>query len=478
MLFQATVLSAEEKAAVHANSLRILDQVGVRFHGRKALEVLKRGGARVDADTRIVRMPRELVEHTLSAAPKSFVLGARNPEFDYALPSPVTRYCMDGTGAFAVDFYSGERRYGTSKDIENCMRVLQGLDMAVMAWAPTCASNAPAHSRALHEFFAMVKYCSKHGQHELHSVEQVPYLVAGLRAVVGSEEALKARKNYSLVYCPVAPLVHDGAMCDAYLELGEYDLPIMVMPMPVPGSTGPASLFSSICLANAEMLSALVVFELAHPSRPLIYSSASGSMDFRSGGFLGGTPEMVLQTSALVEMGRFYGLPSTAAGCTSDAREPGAEAVLDKVITTLPAVLAGADIVIGIGEIETDQTLVLEQMVVDNEIAHLCQRLREGVNTEPARDLFEDIAQVGPGGNFLMRKSTVRLARSAEFYLPGLISRSPFEAWLELGKPSMYAAAREKVGTMLEGPVVDPLPDAVAAELDAILRAADAELAG
>ncbi|MGQ9834177.1 MAG: hypothetical protein ACUVRJ_10350 [Candidatus Villigracilaceae bacterium] len=41
-------------------------------------------------------------------------------------------------------------------------------------------------------------------------------------------------------------------MLDAYLELGEFEMPVMLMPMPIPGSTGPASLFANISLANAE----------------------------------------------------------------------------------------------------------------------------------------------------------------------------------------------------------------------------------
>ena len=101
------------------------------------------------------------------------------------MPSPVSRYCIDGTAAFVLDFETGERRYGTLPDIEDALRVFQQADLGVMAWAPTCASDAPAHSRALHEFFTMIEYSSKHGQHELHRVEQVPYLVAGLKAVAG-----------------------------------------------------------------------------------------------------------------------------------------------------------------------------------------------------------------------------------------------------------------------------------------------------
>ncbi len=476
MKFTASVLSPDEQERIHARSLRVLAEVGVRFHSDRALQILEGGGAAVDRDRKIARIPAELIAEALHAAPRAFILGARNPAFDYPLPSPVSRFCLDGTAAFATDFESGERRYGTRQDNKDAMRLLQQMDLAVMAWPPTCISEAPAASRPLHEFFTMMEFCSKHGQHELHTVKQVPYLVEGLKAVLGSEDQIRSRRNYSLIYCPVAPLSHDGAMLDAYLELGPLDMPVTIMPMPVSGTTGPASLFSTICLANAELLSALVVFELAHPGRPMIYSSATGTMDFRTGGYLGGTPEMGLQSAALTAMGRYYGLPSTAAGCTSDARQPGPEAVLEKLVTTLPPMMAGADIVVGIGEIEGDQNLVLEQIVVDNEIAHHCQRLVEGVDCREVKDLFSDVIQVGPGGHFLASKNTRQAPRGGEFYISDLLPRHTYESWLELGKPSMYNNAREKVREILAGPVVDPLPEAARQKLQEILRKADEEL--
>ncbi len=477
MKLTAQVLSGEEQERIHAESLRILSEVGVKFLGERALPILKKNGARVDEERRLARIPPEMVAEALQAAPRSFVLGARNPAYDYPLPSPVTRYCIDGTASFVMDFATGERRYGTKQDIQDSLRVFQQMDQGVMAWAPTCASEAPAESRALHEFFAMLQFSSKHGEHELHFTNQVPYLIAGLTAVLGSEAAVRERHAFSLIYCPVAPLMHDGQMLDAYLELGELNLPVQIMPMPTTGTTGPASLFSNICVATAETLSGIVIYQMAHPGRPLIFSNATGTVDLRNGAYLGGTPEMGLMSAALTQMGRFYDLPTGSAGCTADAKQPGPEAVLEKLVTTFPAVCAGADIITGIGEIEGDQLLVLEQIVVDNELAHYCERLFNGVDSSEAKDLYADIAQVGPGGNFLKSKSTRLAARSDEFLYPALADRHTYESWSKLGKPGMYSLARQKVEAILAGPLVDPLPEAVARELDEILAAADRELA-
>jgi trimethylamine--corrinoid protein Co-methyltransferase len=478
MQFKTGVLSREEQERLHHQSLRLLDEVGVRFHSRKALSILEQAGARVDWEGKIARIPAELVDHALQVAPKSFVLGARNPAFDFPVPAASPRYCIDGTAAFTIDFETGERRYGRFSDIADAMRIFQHMDLGVMAWAPVSASDRPAPARALHEFFAMLQYCSKHGQHELHSPDQVPYLLEGLEAVMGGQDAVKARKNFSLIYCPVAPLTHDGPMLDAYLMLGEYELPVSVLPMPVSGSTGPAGLYSNVCVVNAENLSSLVIYQLAHPGRPVMYGSATGIVNFMTGDFLGGTPEMGLMSAAAVDMARFYGLPCMTAGLTSDANQPGAEAVMEKIISTIPAVLSGADIIVGYGEIQSDQALILEQIMVDNEIAHFLQRIYEGVDGDPRKDLFEDTAQVGPGGHFLNRRSTRLAARAGEFYHPSLQTRQSYESWVSRGRPEMYARAREKVLEILAGPLVDPLPEDVSARLDDILRKAGEQLTG
>ena len=332
MQFKCQLLSEAEKEQIHRESLRILWEAGVKFHSQRALRLLEANGARVDQETKIAHIPRELVEGTLATTPKSFVLGARNPAHNYPMPSPGSRYALDGTAAFALDFQTGERRYGTARDNEFALRIFQQMDMGVMAWPAVSAEDRPAQSRPLYEWFSMFKYCSKHGQHELHNARQAAYLAEGLITVMRSEDAVREQHAYSFIYCPVAPLVHDGPMMDAYFELGNLDVPVMLLPMPVTGTTGPASLFSNICLANAEGLSSLVVYQLAHPGRPLIFSSATGSMDMRSGAFLGGTPEMGLMSAAIYEMGRFYDLPASSAGSTADARQPGPDVVLEKLI--------------------------------------------------------------------------------------------------------------------------------------------------
>jgi len=256
----------------------------------------------------------------------------------------------------------------------------------------------------------------------------------------------------------------------------KYHIPILPYPMPACGSTGPASLFTNIAVANAESLSALVLFQMANPGTPIIYGHASGIMNFRSGSFLEGAPESTLLNGSLGEMAHFYHLPGTQAGCLTDAKSPGAQAIMEKMTSALPLVLSGVDVINGIGEIETSQLLLLEQIVVDHEIATLCKRMKDGIEVSSAKNLFEDVARAKPGGHFLMEDSTMDACRSGEFIMPELFDRNTHEQWVEMGRPEVYTEARKKVQSILDSPPKNPLPDKVIGRLEDILRRADEEL--
>jgi trimethylamine--corrinoid protein Co-methyltransferase len=476
MRAQCQILSEDEKQRVHAESLKILENVGVKFLSQRALKIMKDNGARVDDDTGIAKIPAEMVEQALKTAPKSFVLGGRDPARDVALPRETAGYVLDLGGVFTRDFKTGERRYATLQDNNDAMRVFDEMALSSVVWPHSIVEGNTPNSDSIRLIINSFMNSSLHVQDEFGEPEEVPYIYEAMAAILGSEDAVKERKLYSVTYCTLAPLVHEGGMCDAYLDMIEFEAPILIYPMPCTGSTGPCSLFSNISMGNAEALSSLVLFQMAHPGTPLIFGDASGSTDFASGGFLEGSPEMVLMTAARGEMAKFYGLPNTQQGCTTDAKEPGPQAVLEKLLTTMPLVLSGADLVQGPGCLETSGLLCLEQIVVDEEIGGICRRMREGIDLSDEKNLYDDIADVGPSGHFLMQDSTLDACRSDEFYAPKLFDRHTFERWAELGRSDIYSKARERVEEILATPQKNPLSDDVIGKLDDIMRRADEEL--
>jgi len=428
----------------------------------------------VDQESSIAKIPKEMVQEALKTVPKSFTCGARVRGNDFPLPSTFTGYVLDNGGIFTRDFKTGERRNANEKDHYEFLRVFDEMELATMVWGTSV--QVPEAYNTIRTTLTSYMYSSFHIQDELSHPAEVPFIIEGLEAILGSSDAVKDRKIYSVVYCTLAPLAHEGHMCDAYLDLIEYDQPICIFPMPCAGSTGPASMFSNIALGNAEALSSLVLFQMARPGCPLIYGDASGSTNFATGGFLEGSPEMVLQTAARGEMARFYNLPNEQAGCLTDAKEHGAQAIMEKMITTLPLVMNGADLVQGPGALETSNMMTLEQIVVDDEIARFCKRIRDGIDMSAAKNYFDDIKDVKPGGHFLMQPNTVKACRSSEFLAPSLCDRETYEKWDEFGRPDMYDKAKERVEEILASPQKNPLPDDVIGKLEDIMQRADETL--
>lgn len=471
-------LSESEKLKIHAESVRILEEVGVKFLSDKALKILKTSGAQVNWDDHIARIPSELVDQALKTAPKTFVMGARDPRFDVVLPSRKTGYVLDLGGVFTLDFHSRKRRTASMQDNADAFKVFEQMSLGSFVWPHSVpdVEHAYPNSSTIRLDVSAMMLTSMHVQDELSEPREVPYMIEAMNIILGSEDAVREKKIYSVCYCTLAPLVHEGDMCDALIDLVEFEVPILIFPMPCAGSTGPASLFSNIAMGNAEALSSLVLFQMAHPGTPLIYGDASGSTDFSTGGFLEGSPEMVLQTAARGEMAHFYGLPNTQAGCLSDAKAPGAQAVMEKLMTTLPLVMSGVDLIQGPGALDTSGMLCIEQIVVDNEIAECCQRIRDGIEVSQTKDYFEDIKEVGPNGHFLIQPNTVQACRSPEFFMPSLCDRNTYEHWVELGRPDLYDRAREHVEEILAQPQQNPLSDDVIGKLEDLIRKANEAL--
>ncbi len=458
MKMNGQVLSQSEIELVHSKSIRILEEVGIQFPDESVLALLEKNGAQIDWDKQVAKISEAMVQKALSTAPKEFTLGARNPENDFALPSAYSALNLDGTGVYVLDPATGEKRYGVLEDISNAAKMFETIPMGKVLWPPVVASDCPSGTRNLMGAATSMLHCSKHLQDEVKHVEEIPYLKALLTAILGSEEAIKERKIYSVTYCTVAPLMHDKDMMLANMKITDMHVPILVYPMPACGSTGPYSLYSNVALANAEALSAIVLFQLANPGTPVIFGSAQGVIHRKTGLFLEGAPETVLQGVAMTQMGKYYGLPTIVAGCLTDAKEPGMQAILEKLLTSLPLALAGTDVIQGIGLLESSMTLSFEQMLIDAEIGSLCQRMRNGIEVSTEKDCFDDIVQVGQGGHFLKQPSTRAGFRSNEFYTPTLLDRDTYDEWQALGSPNMFSEASKKAKTILAAEPQHPLP--------------------
>ncbi|MDR2486802.1 MAG: trimethylamine methyltransferase family protein, partial [Clostridiales Family XIII bacterium] len=227
-------LTEEEVLLVHERTLRILKEAGISVKSEKALDILVQGGAKILRDD-IVSISEDMVMDALWTAPKSYVLGARNPIYDLPVPTTETRYGVDGVAPTIRDLDTGEVRDSTKQDVYNIGRVFQKLSLGSVAWTGCSALDMPPGTHSLHEFAAILAGTSKHVQFELRQEGEAQYAVEILKTVLGSEDAVRSRKIASVLFCPISPLTLDDSMLDAYLALAEYGVPVNVYPCPIIG---------------------------------------------------------------------------------------------------------------------------------------------------------------------------------------------------------------------------------------------------
>jgi len=112
------------------------------------------------------------------------------------------------------------------------------------------------------------------------------------------------------------------------------------------------------------------------------------------------------------------------------------------------------------------------QLVMDNEFARMVKHAVSGVPVDDELLGVDDIATVGPFGDFLSLDSTLKFMRGQS--QPKLIDRRVREDWAAAGGKDLHERATEEARRILATHTPTPLPDDVLREIRRIVDAADA----
>ena len=250
-LLRSTADDTQAVERLQAATLEILERIGVCFPCAPALEVFRRHGASVDGDG-VVRLTPELVERALATAPRSFVLGGREPRFDLTLDGTRTYLSTEGVGTLVRDPETGEERSSRKADVELMARIVDALPAISFFWPPVSAQDH-ARTAPLHECHAGLTGTLKHvrGATTVHP-RQAERIVEMATVVAGSAAARRARPPICGNVCTISPLSQDDVGIAAALIYAGAGIPVSFMPMPTMGSTAPASLAGAIVQGEAE----------------------------------------------------------------------------------------------------------------------------------------------------------------------------------------------------------------------------------
>jgi trimethylamine--corrinoid protein Co-methyltransferase len=353
--------------------------------------------------------------------------------------------------------------------VASMARISDYLSALSFYWPIVSAQDYP-NTAPLHEIDASFNSTIKHIQSETIMGEWTArYAIEMADVVAGSEQVRRQRPPLSLLVCSIAPLAQDRAGLESALMFAEAGLPVGFMSMVNTGTTAPATLAGTMVTGDAEIISALVLLQMASPGAPVFHSLMPGIMHPRTGDYQSSTFEGSQLYPIGVEMAHHWGVPTLAGIFGTDALIPGWQAAAEAESSLLLCALAGAETGSGLGLVESCMLLYPEAILLDADVYHRVRHEASRFDTSPEALSLDVIREVGPRGQFLAQRHTrVNIRQRKYSELTGQVKtgggyRDPIEV------------AREKIDWILANHHPQPLEEAQKLELTRILQAADRE---
>jgi trimethylamine--corrinoid protein Co-methyltransferase len=457
---------------IHLASLEILRRTGVRVHEPDVVAMLHGAGCMV-TDKNLVRFPAGVVENALQSVPSRVVLCNRNREPRMYLEGHRTYF---GTGSdlpYTRDLETGERRPSVLADIQNAARLADSLPHLDFVMSMALPSDKPVPTSDRWSFLTMVENTLKPLVFTAWDEAGLADIIAMAETIAGGPDELTLNPFLFIYLEPVSPLQHSAEVMRKMLLMADHGLPFVYAPGPVDGASAPVTPAGSLALANAEVLSGLVIAQLRRKGTPFVWGSGSGPLDMRTMVGTYASPEFMLHCMAMAELAHYYyHVPVWGFSGCSDSKLPDIQAGIESALWILWTALSGANLVHDVGYIESGLTCSYEMMVIGDEIISFVRRLLAGINLNPGTLALDVIDEVGPGGDYLGVDHTVKNFRSV--WYPRVFDRRNYHAWSQAGQKSALDTARDTARQAIATHTPPPLPENVAKTLRAIVSEADA----
>lgn len=468
-----SILDDEEIKGINRTARDILEEVGIMIPSDKALGIFADAGADVDSDSKIVKIPAQLVDDSLKTAPRRYTLCGRRPELDADIGGEEgTYFYCSGEAPRIVDLETGARRHSVKSDVENMAKVADYLPIVSLIW-PTVSAHDKGATAPLHGVEACFNNTEKHVQTESVMDEiSARYSIEMAAVLAGGRDELRKRPLHSLLLCAIAPLAQDRGGIEAALVYAEAGLPVGLMSMPTLGLTGPPYEAGSLATGLAEVLSGCVLTQIAHPGNPNFVSIIPSVVDPRTANYFMGSSFAQITSAAAVQLAHSNGLPITA--CLSFGGSQWKlnnwQAGIENLYAHLLAVMAGADMSFGpSGMIEAVSLLDMRRILFDREILQAIDIITNGIEVSDDTLAFDMVREVGPRGMFLRHTRTAKEAR--RLWPPSILFEQPKHPGEKYR--DAFEVADEAIGWILKNHRPEPLPEDVRKEIRRMVAAAD-----
>ncbi|SHI58875.1 trimethylamine---corrinoid protein Co-methyltransferase [Shimia gijangensis] len=452
------LVSEHQLDAVHAASMRILEDIGIEFRDAMALATWREAGADVIGSR--VRIPRELLMNKVALAPSSYRYHGRNPHRSVDIGGRSMGFAPV-YGSPYVRTLDGERRYATLADFEAFVKLTYLSPALNMSGGTLCEPvDVPVAHRHMDMIYSHIRYSDKPFMGGVTSPERAEDCLAMCRILFGGAFLAKNTVMTSLVNCN-SPLVWDETMLSVIRVYAEANQACIISPFIMQGANTPITTAGAYAQLNAEALAGIAYAQLVRPGAPVVYGATLSTVSMKTGAPMYGTSETQQLMFLTGQMARRYKLPMRTGGMRTGSKSTDSLAASESLQTMLPAILAGGNFFLhSAGWLESGLSACFAKFMLDTDQLTVLQRLARGMQFEAEDLAFEAANEVGPAGHFLGCEHTLRHYSTA-FFTPETADLGTYEQWSEEGSQDALARASTLVTQRLADYEAPPLNEAI-----------------
>ncbi len=439
-----SLLSAEQRAQVHARSLRILAETGIRVDAPRGRAVLARvpGVTFPQADRAV--FSAEAVEDALRTAPPVVDVYDRRGQLAFRLGAGRTRFGIGVTNLHYEEPVTGEIVPFARRHMAAAARLggaLPGYDVVSTIGV---LHDVPVERADLVATLEMVANTAKPLVLLASDPAQFGPCLDLLEHLCGD----LAPRPFVLPYVnPVTPLVLNADTVDKALDAIGRGLPVIYSNYGMAGLTTPITPAGALALLNAELLAGLVLCQAARPGAPVILGSLPAYFDMRTlADFY--DPRSMLLNLACAEMLAGYGLPHAGTSGSGNGWGPDLSAAAALWLNHLTACIGGTGLAPFVGGNLGSLVFSPATAVYAHEIIQQARAFADGFSLDDAGFALDDIAAAGPGGSFLTADSTLCNLRTA-YHDSRLFPHWGLEGWQAAGSPDATARLRQMTAELI-----------------------------
>jgi trimethylamine--corrinoid protein Co-methyltransferase len=439
-----SVLTPEQIDRIHQSSLRILSTVGVRVDSRRAREVFARAIGR-EAEEDRVRIPPELVEEAIASAPDRIDIYDRRGEFAFRLgPGQSSRFGIGVTALYYQDPSTDAITPFSRENMATLVRMGNGLDAYDLVSTVGVVQDVDPGVSDLYATLEMIA----------NTIKPLVVLVSDehrYEDVLNMAQALHgdlARRPFIIPYFnPISPLVMNEGTTDKMFQTIERGLPFIYSNYGMAGATTPITPAGALVMLNAELLAGLTWSQLVKPGAPVILGSLPAFFDMRGVGSFYDTHSYLINL-ACAEMMAHYRLPH--AGTSGSGIGWGADLIAagHQWMNHLTSVMGAVGMVPFVGDTFDSKAFSPALAVYANDVIAQSRRLADGFTLDDASLALDDLAAIGPGGDFLLSTSTLQHFRNA-YFTSGIWPNLSLEGWEAKGRPQPDDLLRQRTQAIL-----------------------------